>query len=222
MELMILNFIFSNANVIMLGIWVLFLLIVAIRFLRPGWVKNISYQKLVLIDIFFNIFYGAFLTWGQYYVWANTTDSRASYLINSPLSKDTPILGWLRPLFENHLGYFMHYAWTHFWLNIFISLVVSGALYILFKVWRSYRGNFLPEGPEILLILMLACGWPGLIILIPLGFLVSFVGFFIYELKGKKLLYVEPMFIIATFLTIIFEKPIFNLILKLFPHALHL
>ena len=213
---MILNFVFSHFNQIMLVVWTLFLFILAIRFWKPSWVKNISYTKLILIAVAIDVFHGLFLTLVKYYGWSRPNDKTLSYCINSPLSKNTPIFEWLRPLFENHLGYFLHYVWTNYWMSIFISLFVSGLLYFLFKMWRTYRGNFLPEGPEILFILMLIAGWPGIVVLIPLGFLVSVIGFFIYQLKGKALVYVEPMFIIATFLTIIFEKPI----LKLFFHSL--
>ena len=43
---MILNFIFSHLNAIILAIWIIFLAIVAIRFFKPVGVKNISYTKL--------------------------------------------------------------------------------------------------------------------------------------------------------------------------------
>ena len=57
---MILNFIFSNLNVIVLGVWIIFWAIVAIRFFYPTWVKNISYIKLIGIAFLLNIFYGIF------------------------------------------------------------------------------------------------------------------------------------------------------------------
>lgn len=219
---MILNFIFSYLNAIVLAIWIVFLIIVAIRFFRPAWVKSISYWKFILIAIGLNIFYGLFVTWGQYYVWANGGIVTQT-LLNSPLPKQVSFFEWARPLFENHLGYFLFYIWGRFWLYIFISFLISGILYFLFRVWKSYRGSFTEQGPELLLVLMLISGYPGILILIPLGFIFSILLFGFYYFKGDKVVNIEPAFIVATLFALFFPYVIYviNIILgyvtSLFP-----
>jgi hypothetical protein len=52
---------------------------------------------------------------------------------------------------------------------------------------------------------MLISGFPGNLILIPLGFACAiFLYSFFYFKKGKKNVNIEPAFIIATFLTLLF------------------
>ncbi|MEI6580674.1 MAG: hypothetical protein WCO07_00710 [bacterium] len=207
-----LNFIFSNLNTIVLVIWILFLIIVAIRFFRPAWVRNISFLKLIIVSFVINLLYGAFVTWGQYYVWATVGDFTRVF-VNSPLPKQVPmpqLLEWTRPFFENNFGYFLYYVLGRVWLYVFISFLVSVILYFLFKIWKSYRGNFTEYGPELILILMLIVGWPGVIIFIPLGFLFSIILSFVYYLKGKKVTEIEPAFIVAALFTLIFGKIILN------------
>lgn len=210
---MILNFIFSHLNTIALGVWVAFLVVIAIRFFRPAWLRNISYSKLILIAIGLNIFYGLFVSWGQYHVWASANDFTRS-LVNLPLPKEVPmsyLFEWTRPLFQNHLGYFLYYILGRVWLNIFVSFLISGAVYLLFRVWNSYRGGFIEKGPELLLILMLISGFPDIMILIPLGFIFAILLFTFYYFKnGHKNVEIEPAFIFATLFALLFTNIILS------------
>jgi hypothetical protein len=223
-----LNFIFSNLNVIILAVWVLFLLIVAIRFFRPVWMysnngfiskvifwfKNVSYKKLIISAFGLNILYGLFITWGQYYVWSISTDYVKS-LVTLPLSKETPLpylMEWTRPIFEKDFGYFLYYVLGRFWLYIIISFIISGFLYFIFKTWKSQHGNFRDDGPQLLLILMLIVGWPGILVLIPLGFILSILYSFMFYFKGKREVDIEPAFVVASFITLIFG----NIVIRFF------
>lgn len=232
---MILNFIFSNFNAIVLIIWLLFAVIVAIRYFQPTGdifsrknflskigkkignisflkttsnavgrffstifkilhlnilftkigksIKNISFLKLIMIALGFNIFFGLFISASLYYVWG-LSDPSGTFI---------------------KLPYFLGYIWTNVWLNISISFFLSGLLYTLFKVWKYYRGGFLEKGPELLLILMLIPGFPKILIFITTGFIfLIFYFIFSYIFKHKKVLIIEPAFIFAIFLTLIF------------------
>lgn len=261
---MILNFIFSHLNAIVLGVWILFLAVVAIRFFQPTksnlqhkcilnkcvsklgvqvkkikflkpileginkffspickslhlnsfvskivrWIKKISYTKLILVAIGLNIFYGVFVTWGQYYTWSTLSDV-TRFLLTAPLPTQVPFpsyLEWTRPLFANHLGYFMFYVWGRVWLDIFILFTFSGLLYFVFKTWKFYRGGFLEKGPELMLVLMLISGWTSVLVSLSLGFIfaILWVGYSLF--RGKKNVAVEPVFIFATFFALIFAK----------------
>lgn len=202
-----LNFVFSNLNAIVLGIWIIFLIILAIRFFRPAWVKNISFLKLVFIAIGLNIFYGLFVSWGQYYVWSHGNFITKD-LLTLPLPKTTPLLmEWIRPLYEHHWGYFLHYVIGRVWTNILVSFLISGAFYLLFKFWNFYRGGFLEQGPELLLALMLVSGFPDVMVLVPLGFIFTILLFtFYYFKKGHKIVDIEPAFIFATLFALLFTN----------------
>ncbi len=196
---MILNFIFSNLNAIVLGVWILFLIIVAIRYFQPTWIKsnnkflskiftglkNISFLKLILIALGLNIFYGLFVSWGQYYVWS-TASEVTKFLLTSPLPVEITFpsyLEWTRPLFNNNLGYFLFYIWGRVWLNIFILFTFSGLMYFVFRTWKFYRGGFLEKGPELMLVLMLISGWMGVLVSLSLGFIFAILFFAFYYLK---------------------------------------
>ena len=214
MKLNILYFTLFHFNAILLAVWIIFLIIVALRFFRPQWVRNISFWKLSLIAIGINIFYGLFVTWGQYYVWAHGSEFTQS-LLNSPLPPQVPIWEWARPFFSHSLGYFAFYVLGRTWLNVLISFIISGVLYSLFKIWSNYRGNFIAQGPELLLVLMLISGYPGILILIPVGFILAILFFGFSYLEGKRgniILNIEPAFIFATLIVLLFSRIILSML----------
>jgi hypothetical protein len=205
---MILNFILSHLNLIILITWIIFLIIVGIRYFKPSWVKNISYRKLFFGTIGIHVFYGLFISWGQYYVWANGSEM-TKMLVNLPISAETPfpkILWWARSLFENNLGYFLYYIWGRFWLNIFISFLTSGLIFLIFKTWKHYRGGFQEGGPLFLLILMLISGFPGILVNVSLGFIFAVILFFVNYLKKRTVLNIEPVFIFSTLISLLFTN----------------
>jgi len=203
---MILNFIFSHLNAIVLGVWVLFLIIVAIRYFQPTWIrsnnkfllkiftgfKNISFLNLIFIAIGLNIFYGLFVTWGQYYVWVHGS-AVTKALLTFPLPAAVPFskyFEWIRPIFSNHLGYFMFYAWGRIWLDIVVLFIFSGLMYSVFRTWKFYRGGFLEKGPELMLVLMLISGWMGVLVSLSLGFIFAILWFsFSYSKPFLKKMY---------------------------------
>jgi len=213
---MSLNFIFNHVYTIALAVWAGLFVLVAVRFVRPQWVKNISYGWLVVGMIFAHLFYGAFVTWGQYHVWATSSDY-TMMLISAPLPAEAPlpsILEWSRPYFAGPLGYFAYYAFGRIWLKIIEVFVVAGFFYAIFKTWSFYRGGFLPQGPEILLALLLISGWSGILVLVPLGFALVFIFFGASLLKNKtreiKPVHIEPSFLVATPVALVFGDMVIN------------
>lgn len=212
---MILNFIFSNLNAIILITWIIFLFFICIRFFKPEWVKSISYKKIILISISIHIFYALFISWGQYYVWLNGGEFTRS-LLSMPLSTDvpfSPVFEWLRPIFAGDLGYFFYYILGRFWINAFLTLIISFVLYGFFILWDHYRGSFVDNGTKIVLILMIISGWPGVLINVVLGFFLSLILMIIYTIKGKNNLKIEPLFIVSTLLSLLFTNIILSHVL---------
>ncbi len=210
---MSINFIFSNLNIIELVVWAALFIVVVLRFMRrgvapngltrhdPAGSKNISFSVLIAFVIGLHIFYGAFVTWGQYYVW-NTSGEYTKTFISAPLPEEVPlgIFEGLRANLEQPLGYFSYYVFGRIWLDIIILFALAGFFYSILKIWSLYRGGFLPHGPEILLVLMLISGYPGILILVPLGFTLAFASFGIsYAVKLYKEIKLPRPYTIPTF-----------------------
>lgn len=127
--------------------------------------------KLALATIAFRVFYVAFITFGQYYIWANNKFTQI--LVNSPVGKDVPLRGDIPSFFfNNQLGYFLFYSWGRFWLNLVIILAVSFLFYLFLKFLKRYKERFFrPYEVELGLLTALIVGWPNFVIFIPLVFL---------------------------------------------------
>lgn len=209
---MLLNFIFAHLDAFALGMWVIFFCVVLIRFLRPFWVKNISYKWLILGAVALHIFYAIFVTWGQYYVWAIGSDFTRA-LLASPLSTEAPlpnIFEWARAYLDGSLGYFTYYAFGRFFFKIILLFGVAGLFYAVFKLWNNYRKSLGEHGPELILILLLIAGWPGVFILIPLGLSIAALSFgVLYGTAGRRV-HIEPSFLIATPLALLFARPLLD------------
>lgn len=216
---MILNFIFSNLNIVALVAWVIFLGIILIRYIRPHWVKNISYAWLILGAITLHLFYAVFVTWGQYHLWSVSSDF-TRMLLSAPLPPEAPLpwmLEFIRSYFEGSLGYFVYYAFGHFFFGILILFLITGIFYAIFKFLSLRKNTFKAEEPEFLCLLMLVSGWPGVIVLLPLGFALAIiysVGSIVFfkEEQTSPL----PAFLFATFIALVGGKVILSL-LHLYP-----
>ncbi len=216
---MLLNFIFANLNTIELVVWTIFFFIVAVRYMRPLWVKNISYNWLAGIAIGLHILYGIVATCGQYIVWSKSEFTKV--FLSSPLTKEVPFPSYfefLRPLFDGPNGYFAFYSFQHFFLSTIALLIVVG-LFLLFLIVRSktHPINF-REGDIMLIVLaMLISGWPGVIVLLPIGLisaiLLSIGARFIYGIERIPL---PPSFLLASPVALIYAIPILTA-LNLYP-----
>jgi len=132
----------------------------------------LNFQFLVKSAIIFRIFYAAFLTVGQYYIWS--TDNFGKLLLSSPLHNDVPLsliqkFPWL---FSHPLGYFLFYSWGRFWLNVVVSIGVA-LLFLLFLIFlKKYKERFFEAGESELGFLgMLIVGWPNQLLYVILVFL---------------------------------------------------
>ncbi|MBI3634160.1 MAG: hypothetical protein HY228_00900 [Candidatus Yonathbacteria bacterium] len=209
------NFILAHLNSIILGIWGIFFGIVLVRFIRPQWVKNISYRWLIALAVALHIFYVIFVAWGQYHIWATSSDF-TRFLLSAPLPTEAPlptIFEWARPYFSHSLGYFFYYVFGRFFLSTIVLFTVTGFFYAILKFWYSRQNNFRADDPEIFCILMLISGWPGIVALVPLGFVIailSSLGALIFFKRNQAPL--APAFLVVTPIALIFAKPILDLL----------
>lgn len=195
------NFIFSNLNTIILAVWLAFFFVVIARAFKPSWVGNISYRWLVVIAIGIHLLYGAVATFGQYRAWATANDVTRA-LFSAPLSAEVPLpayIEWSRFLFEYPHGYFVFYSFGHFFLSTIALLIIVG-LFLLFLVVRSrtHPINFREGDISMIILAMLISGWPGVIVLLPIGLvtavLLSIIARVVYGVERTPL---PPAFLIA-------------------------
>lgn len=206
------NFIFSNLNTIILAVWLVFFFAVIARAFRPSWVGNISYRWLVAVAIGIHLLYGAVATIGQYRAWATANDITRA-LFSAPLSAEVPLpvyLEWSRTLFEYPHGYFVFYSFGHFFLSTIALLIIVG-LFLLFFVVRSrtHPINFREGDISMIVLAMLISGWPGVIVLLPIGFicavLLSLVARAAYGVERTPL---PPAFLLAAPLALLLAPQI--------------
>ena len=206
------NFIFSNLNTITLVVWLTFFCIVAVRTLRPALVKNFSYGRLVVIAINLHLLYGIVATWGQYRAWATGGDITQALLV-APLSPEVPFpvyLEWARPFFEQQYGYFALYSFQNFFLSTIALFIVTGLFYFFLIARARYRALNFREGDIMLIVLaMLISGWPGVIVLLPIGLasavLLSLGARIFYGIERIPL---PPAFLFAAPFALIFAQQI--------------
>lgn len=206
------NFVFANFNMIALAIWLIFFCVVAVRILRPTWVKNISYGWLVITAVNIHLLYGIVATWGQYRAWATGSDISKA-LFSAPLSPEVPFpayLEWTRSLFEHTHGYFAFYSLEHFFLGTIALLIVTGLFYLFLSARARYRSFNFREGDIMLIVLaMLISGWPGVIALLPIGLVFAvFLSLGARAIYGIERTPLSPAFLLAAPFALIFASPI--------------
>lgn len=109
----------------------------------------------------------------QYYVW----EKHPLKLTSQPLSANVPVFPFFRKIFfEGPHGYFLYYAWEHFLLNAFLSLLIAIAFYYFLAFLQKYRGRFFGNGEVLLGTLMtLVAGWPNVLLFVPVALILTVV-----------------------------------------------
>lgn len=132
------------------------------------------YAWLIGAAVVFRFFISFLETFLQYTVW----EKSPLKLLNQPLSANVPnelIPGFVRKiLFNGPHGYFLHYAWAHFFLNVFLSVFSAIVFYFLLVFLRKYRERFFGNGEIALGTLMgLLVGWPNIVLFVPAAFILT-------------------------------------------------
>lgn len=205
------NFIFANLNIITLVTWLTFFCVVMVRTLRPSLIKNLSYGLLVLVAASLHLLYGAVATWGQYRAWMSSDLTRL--FLDMPLSSEVPFplyLEWVRPFLENIHGYFAFYSFQNFFLSTMVLFIAVGLFFSFLILHARIQPNSFSKGDIILVVLaMLISGWPGVVVLLPIGFvcavLISLISRIIYGIEHISL---PPAFLVAAPIALLLAIPI--------------
>jgi hypothetical protein len=165
-------FFITNPHIIVRIIWVGIIFLALMKYFRVRGSKKVSWQMLCGIAIAIHFLYAALLTWSQYFVWSHTEVTKV--LTTIPLPEVVPMfffLEWLHPLFEASRGYFMFYAFNHFFLSTFLLMfVVGGIALLLFLLKKVLPTSFRKNDTLLVLFCCIAAGWPNIFVVIPLAF----------------------------------------------------
>lgn len=125
-------------------------------------------RRLIIFYLSAALLFKLFLTAWQYYVWRMS--DLGQYLL-------PPYQPW---------GYFIRYAFWHFWLPAVLALFFALGLYLIFYAAKRWRPKIISSADLRLLFLMaLLAGWPKFLIFFPI-FLV--IALFMATIKtfGRK------------------------------------
>lgn len=115
--------------------------------------RTLFFVRLAMFVVAFRFAFAATKTGLQYWGW-----------MQSEFTK------FLLPPHQN-ISVLLHYAWTHFWLNAFIS--IAGALLFLFilKALAARNPRYFEEGEvELGALMALLAGWPQAVVFVPAVF----------------------------------------------------
>ncbi len=192
----------SYPHIIALVIWTIIALVAVLRYFNISIFVRVSWGWLIVLTIVLHFAYAGLLSWGQYYVWSASSNEFGQTLLSAPLAKEAPIpalLEWVRPHLEQPLGYFTFYVFTKFFLRMIILFGLTGLFVIFLKIRARYRPmNFAENDIASIALAVLLSGWPGVIVLIPLGFLCAIIfslGARIFY--GTERIYLPPAFLLA-------------------------
>jgi hypothetical protein len=194
------NILIQYPHVIVMVLWFAIVACAILRYANYIFFTKVSWRALVTVAVSVHFGYGVLLTWGQYVQWGS--DSVTKVFLEQPLPKVvplTPFLEWLRPAFEQQLGYFMFYVFGHFWVNIILVLGLAGAFAMLLKLRAYYRPTNFKEGEIAMITLaLLVAGWPGIIVAVPLAFIFAIVSsIFSSVFFNVSRIHLAPAFLVA-------------------------
>jgi len=127
------------------------------------------YVRLAIFAALFRLLFAAAKTGLQYYAW---TQTELTKLLLPP---------------HQSISVLLRYAWTHFWLNAFISIGGALLFFIVLRALQAHNPRYF-EGGEVELgaLMALVAGWPYFVVFVPAVFLsivlVSIIrGIFLHE-----------------------------------------
>lgn len=160
--------------------------------------SKINFIFLIKTVISFRIIFSFSKTILQYYLW-----------------QKNDIAQFLLPPYQS-IKYFIFYSFYHFWLNTFLIVGFAVFFYCFLKMLKKFNENFFEKDEiELGFLTALIVGWPGIIIFIPITFLIAaIINIFSQIFLKEKFTLLGGSFILAGLITIFFTSWILR-ILKL-------
>ncbi len=175
------------------------------RFLKSR--TPIFYFLLLGATAAFRFFISFFETFVQYYVWKKNPIT--NIFLAQPLDANVPIPKFISKIFFAHPhGAFLYYAWMHFFLNVFLSILSAVIFYYFLVFLRKYRERFFGEEEIILGTLMaLVVGWPNIVLFVPAALLLTVLSSIVRRAAwGKNYTTLGLPFLVSGFTILLFGK----------------
>lgn len=127
-------------------------------------------KRAYVISVFFVLFIAAYYSYQQYRIWEISTVGKLLLPPRQPI------------------GYFLHYAYVHFWMNSLIALAISmlGWLSARLLNRRHQERFFEPVEPWLFGIGLLMTGHPGWIYNLVALFVFAIISHFSFLISRKK------------------------------------
>ncbi len=140
--------------------------------LRRGAFSVMSMRMWWCISVGWQVFFATVITIAQYRMW-NANDITRE-LITTPLGEEVPRMIIHAPIslfLDGRGGYYVFYAYTHFWVSLLLSAFGALVFYGFFRVLQR-RKPVAVGHEEVLLVSGMAflTGWPNMIAFISLAF----------------------------------------------------
>ncbi|MFA5997415.1 MAG: hypothetical protein WC791_02890 [Candidatus Paceibacterota bacterium] len=217
------NFIFSNFNLIILSVWVIFFAIVVLRIVRPPLVKSVAYKYLIAGALSIHLLYGVATTWLTYIAWSmplanGAVNETGKMLLSAALPKEAPLpigaLEFMRPLFSGAHGYFAGYAFFHYFLSTIALLIITGLFVLFFVMYKKeHPASFKAGDIEVITLAFLMAGYLGSIVLVPITLTLAVILVLIkLAMKKSNHISISAVFIAATPIAFIFATPLLSLV----------
>ena len=202
-------------HIIALAVSLSIALVALLRYFNISIFARVSWKWLFVFVVVFYFSYGALLSWGQHVRWEGSEFNRA--LLKAPLPAEVPLpmfFEWTRAFLQGEGGYFKFYVFGRFLLSSIILFLVTGLFVFVLKLRARYRPiNFAENDISAIAIAVLVSGWPGVIVLIPLGFLCAIIISLVSRIYyGTPRIYLPPAFLIAAPFALAFAVPILKYI----------
>ncbi len=116
------------------------------------------FKRLAVVTASFYFLYASMETLAQYYVWSRDSFSKL-----------------FLPPYQD-LSYFVFYSFGRFWLNAMLAALAALVFYFFLRMLSRHRGGLFKEGEkELGFIMALVSGWPGIVLFIPLVFVITVI-----------------------------------------------
>ena len=200
----------SHYNILVFTISFLIAIVAVLRYFSVSIFSRVSWRSILFLVIAFGIAQAVLLSYGQYMAWSSNELGRE--FLSLPLPAETPLpifLEWSRVLFSHHLGYFSFYVLGRFILPMVILFALTGFFSFLLSLRaRFYPINFREGDIAAIATALLVAGWPGVMVLVPFGFIFTVIIALIARLYGIERILLPPAFLLTAPLAFIFVVPV--------------
>jgi len=169
------NMLVGSAHTLEYSVTLVLAALLFVSVLRRGALRVLSVRTWWMLAAAWQVVFAGMLTSAQYRMWQGNEMTRE--LVTTPLAGDVPRLllhAPVMPFLDGSSGYYVFYAYTHFWVPFLLALLGAGAVYGIFR-FLQHRKPVAVGNEEVLLISGVAflAGWPNMVVFVSLAFVLT-------------------------------------------------